>query len=136
MHDVTLALVNANILSCWESKVKLGFECFLFLKHSKGKSTTTLQFSTANKPYFVPQAEKKTKNGQTKKIRGSKQKLEVLLLYQQRLMKEKGLPPAGLCYIMLLWNPPPLDLFQSLAMSAERNSSVNNVTFLLNQIVV
>ena len=47
-----------------------------------------------------------------------------------------GLPPAGLCYIMLLWNLPPLDLFQSLAMSAERNSSVINVTFLLNQIVV
>ena len=42
--DVTLALVDANVLACWESKVKLGFECSLLLKHSEGKITTTLQF--------------------------------------------------------------------------------------------
>ena len=98
LPDVTLALVDANVLSCWESKVKLGFECSLLLKHSKGKITTTLQFSTVTKSPSVPQAEKvkKTKNGQTKKTRGSKKKLEALLSYQQRLVKEKGLPPSRL----------------------------------------
>ena len=45
MSDVTLASVDADVLSCWESKVKLGLECSLILKHSKGKITTTLQFS-------------------------------------------------------------------------------------------
>ena len=35
--DVTLALVDANVLACWEDKVKLGLECSLLLKHSEGK---------------------------------------------------------------------------------------------------
>ena len=43
LSDVTLALVDANVLACWEDKVKLGLECSLLLKHSDGKITTTLQ---------------------------------------------------------------------------------------------
>ena len=30
LSDVTLALVDANVLACWESKVKLGLECSLW----------------------------------------------------------------------------------------------------------
>ena len=45
LSDVTLALVDTDVLSCWESKVKLGLECSLLLKHSKGKVTTTASSS-------------------------------------------------------------------------------------------
>ena len=102
LSDVTLASVDADVLSCWESKVKLGLECSLILKHSKGKITTTLQFSkrrdldvkTSTSSSSVSQAEK----GKRKQKRrgGNAKKLERLLSYQEHLVKEKGLPPSRL----------------------------------------
>ena len=100
--DVTLASVDTDVLSCWESKVKLGFECSLLLKHSKGKIITTLKFSkkrdqevkTSTSSSSVSQAEKGKKK--QKKKGGNPKKLEALLSYQERLVKEKGLPPSRL----------------------------------------
>ena len=95
--DVTLALVDANVLACWESKVKLGLECSLLLKHSEGKITTTLQYSSSAFPPPLSQAEKVNKKEQRrKKIKRSAKKFEALLAYQKRLVEEKGLPPSRL----------------------------------------
>ena len=52
LSDVTLALVDANVLACWESKVKLGLECSLLLKHSEGKSLRLC--STVLQPFLLP----------------------------------------------------------------------------------
>ena len=43
--DHNLVSVDPSILSCWEEKVKEGFDCTLLLKHSKGKVTTILKGS-------------------------------------------------------------------------------------------
>ena len=43
--DHNLVSVDPSILSCWEEKVKEGFDCTLLLKHSKGKVTTILKCS-------------------------------------------------------------------------------------------
>ena len=95
--DVTLALVDANVLACWESKVKLGLECSLLLKHSQGKITTTLQYSSSSLPPPHSQAEKvKKKEQRRKKTKRSAKKFEALLAYQKRLVEEKGLPPSKL----------------------------------------
>ena len=95
--DVTLALVDANVLACWESKVKLGLECSLLLKHSEGKITTTLQYSSSALPPPLSQAEKVNKKEQRrKKTKRSAKKFEALLAYQKRLVEEKGLPPSRL----------------------------------------
>ena len=45
--DVTLACADPALLLCWEEKVKLGIECSLLLKHSKGKIITTLKTFSA-----------------------------------------------------------------------------------------
>ena len=76
-------------------------ECSLLLKHSKGKIITILKSTESrifkqNDPSPTPSistpAEKKKK-----KKRGNKQKrLEALLAYHQRLVREKGLPPSKL----------------------------------------
>ena len=138
LSDVTLALVDTDVLSCWESKVKLGLECSLLLKHSKGKVTTTLQFSAPTASSSDSQAVKKKKTKISAKQKRSKmnaKKLEALLAYQKRLVEERGLPPSRL---MLLWKPPLLllHLFQSLDRSVKQISSVNNVTSRQNPSVV
>ena len=140
LSDVTLALVDTDVLSCWESKVKLGLECSLLLKHSKGKVTTTLQFSAPTASSSDSQAvsvkKKKTKiSAKQKRTKMNAKKLEALLAYQKRLVEERGLPPSRL---MLLWKPPLLllHLFQSLDRSVKRISSVNNVTSRQNPSVV
>ena len=99
--DVTLALVDTSILSCWKEKVKQGHECSLLLTHSKGKVFTTLKCSMVIKPpearenhHLAPQAEEKRKQ---KKNKGRKKKrLESLLAFHQRLVDERGLPPSRL----------------------------------------
>ena len=45
--DVPLVSADASLLSCWEEKVKLGVDCSLVLKHSKGKVVTILKCSSA-----------------------------------------------------------------------------------------
>ena len=104
--DVTLVPVDTSILSCWEEKVKQGIECFLLLKHSKGKVITTLKCSVDLQPpkagsvrHLAPssQAEEKGRTKKKKKNKGGKKrKLESLLAYHQRLVEEKGLPPSRL----------------------------------------
>ena len=96
LSDVTLALVDANVLACWEDKVKLGLECSLLLKHSEGKITTTLQYSSSILPPPLSQAEKGKKKKQRKTTKKSAKKLEALLAFQKRLVEEKGLPPSRL----------------------------------------
>ena len=83
--------------------VMQGTECLLMLKHSKGKTTTTLKTTHTRvlKPWDLPlpassdpsnHAEKKKK-----RRKGNKQKkLEALLAYHQHLVIEKGLPPSRL----------------------------------------
>ena len=101
-----LVSVDPSILSCWEEKVKQGLDCTLMLKHSKGKVTTILKCNgvvrspDARKPSPQPVAsspqtaeEKKRKK---KKKKGGRKKLESLISYQERLVKEKGLPPSRL----------------------------------------
>ena len=46
--DVTLALVDPALVSCWDRLVKQGKECFLLLKHSKGKVVATLHNGASN----------------------------------------------------------------------------------------
>ena len=46
--DVTLASADPHLVLCWEEKVRLGAECFLLLKHSKGKIITILKSSSFN----------------------------------------------------------------------------------------
>ena len=100
LSDVTLALVDTDVLSCWESKVKLGLECSLLLKHSKGKVTTTLQFSAPTASSSDSQAVKKKKktkkSAKQKRTKMNAKKLEALLAYQKRLVEERGLPPSRL----------------------------------------
>ena len=99
--DVTLALVDTSILSCWKEKVKQGHECSLLLTHSKGKVFTTLKCSMVIKSpearencHLAPQAEE---NKKPKKNKGRKKKrLESLLAFHQRLVDERGLPPSRL----------------------------------------
>ena len=89
--DVTLALVDTSILSCWKEKVKQGHECSLLLTHSKGKVFTTFKCSMVIKSpearencHLAPQAEEKRK---PKKNKGRKKKrLESLLAFHQRLL--------------------------------------------------
>ena len=96
LSDVTLALVDANVLACWEDKVKLGLECSLLLKHSDGKITTTLQYTSSTLPPPLSQAEKVNKKKHAKKTKRSTKNLESLLAFQKRLVEEKGLPPSKL----------------------------------------
>ena len=104
--DVPLVSADASLLSCWEEKVKLGVDCSLVLKHSKGKVVTILKCSSAiaKRPptsssspaassTTSPQAEEKKKK---KNKGGRKKKLEAMLSYQKRLVVEKGLPPSRL----------------------------------------
>ena len=104
--NVTLVSVDPLILSCWEEKVKQGIDCSLTLKHSKGKVTTTLE---CNMMLVTPEAKKSIpqpaapnpgeigkKKKRKKRSKGGQKKLESLLSYQERLVKEKGLPPSRL----------------------------------------
>ena len=104
--DVPLVSADASLLSCWEEKVKLGVDCSLVLKHSKGKVVTILKCSSAiaKRPptsssspaassTTSPQAEEKKKK---ENKGGRKKKLEAMLSYQKRLVVEKGLPPSRL----------------------------------------
>ena len=94
---VTLAHVNPSLLSCWEAMVKQGEECSLFLKHSDGRTTATLQCSTSStsSTSTPPAGELKTKK--KKKSKGNKKRrFEALLAFHQRLVDEKGLPPSRL----------------------------------------
>ena len=97
--DVTLACADPALLLCWEEKVKLGIECSLLLKHSKGKIITTLKTCNAiiAEPNIIVSTlssnqadKKKRKKGKTDK------RLEDLLSYHKRLVKEKGVPPSKL----------------------------------------
>ena len=100
-HDVTLAFADISLLQCWEEKVRQGAECSLILKHSKGRTITILKSSSQRilkpkDPSALPplppissQAEKKRKKRGTRKKR-----LEALISFQERLVKEKGLPPS------------------------------------------
>ena len=93
---VTLAHVNHSLLSCWEAMVKQGEECSLFLKHSDGRITATLQCTTssASSTSTPPAGELKKKK---KKSKGNKKRrFEALLAFHQRLVDEKGLPPSRL----------------------------------------
>ena len=110
--DVTLALVDQDLLQCWKLKVKQGKECSLLLDFTNGKLSTTLKLSDPR----IPEAKSnslesfKVKTPKTptssdahaekkkKKPRdiGTKNKLEKLLAYHQRLVDEKGLPPSRL----------------------------------------
>ena len=93
---VTLAHVNPSLLSCWEAMVKQGEECSLFLKHSDGRITATLQCTTssASSTSTPPAGELKKKK---KKSKGNKKRrFEALLAFHQRLVDEKGLPPSRL----------------------------------------
>ena len=95
MSGVTLAHVNPSLLSCWEPMVKQGEECSLFLKHSDGRITATLQCTTssASSTSTPPAGESKKK----KKSKGNKKRrFEALLAFHQRLVDEKGLPPSRL----------------------------------------
>ena len=47
--DVTLASVDATLLSCWEEKVKQGADCSLHLEHRKGVIITILKCSSKRK---------------------------------------------------------------------------------------
>ena len=110
--DVTLALVDTSILSCWKEKVKQGHECSLLLTHSKGKVCTTLKCSMVIKSpearensQLAPQAEEKRKQ---KKNKGRKKKrLKSLLAFHQRLVV---LPPS------------PLDLEQAAQAQSSNHS--------------
>ena len=104
----TLVLVDPSILSCWEEKVKQGLDCSLMLKHSKGMVNTILKCNVvvgspdARKPSpqsaaSSPQTqERKKKKKKKRKNNGGRKKLESLISYQERLTKEKGLPPSRL----------------------------------------
>ena len=106
--NVTLVSVDPLLLSCWEEKVKQGIDCSLTLKHSRGKVTTILECNTmlvtpeAKKSISQPVAPnlsekgKKRKKKKKRRSKGGQKKLESLLSYQERLVKEKGLPPSRL----------------------------------------
>ena len=100
-----LVFVDPSILSCWGEKVKEGFDCILMLKHSKGKVTTVLKCSklvaspdarkSAPQPAVSP-TQVEVAKGMKKRRKMNKKKLESLLSYQERLVREKGLPPSRL----------------------------------------
>ena len=103
--DHNLVSVDPSILSCWEEKVKEGFDCTLLLKHSKGKVTTILKCSklvaSSDARNSVPQpavspTQAEVAKRKKKRRKMSKKKLESLLSYQERLAREKGLPPSRL----------------------------------------
>ena len=99
--DVTLANADLALLQCWNDKVSKGVECSLTLKHSKGRVTTILISSSprimkpmnptdeSTLPSISIQADKKRQKKGNKKKR-----LEALISFQERLVKEKGLPPS------------------------------------------
>ena len=100
-----LVSVDPSILSCWGEKVKEGFDCILLLKHSKGKVTTVLKCSklvaSPDPRKSVPQpavspTQVEVAKGMKKRRKMNKKKLESLLSYQERLVREKGLPPSRL----------------------------------------
>ena len=95
---VTLAHVNPSLLSCWEAMVKQGEECSLFLKHSDGRITATLQCTTSSaSSTSTPPAGELKKKKRKKKSKGNKERrFEALLAFHQRLVDEKGLPPSRL----------------------------------------
>ena len=95
---VTLAHVNPSLLSCWEAMVKQGEECSLFLKHSDGRITATLQCTTssASSTSTPPAGELKKKKTKKKSKGNKKRRFEALLAFHQRLVDEKGLPPSRL----------------------------------------
>ena len=103
--DHNLVSVDPSILSYWEEKVKEGFDCTLLLKHSKGKVTTILKCSklvaSSDARNSVPQpavspTQVEVVKRKKKRRKMSKKKLESLLSYQERLAREKGLPPSRL----------------------------------------
>ena len=100
-----LVSVDPSILSCWGEKVKEGFDCILLLKHSKGRVTTVLKCSkwvaSPDARKSVPQpavspTQVEVAKGMKKRRKMNKKKLESLLSYQERLVREKGLPPSRL----------------------------------------
>ena len=94
---VTLAHVNPSLLSCWEVMVKQGEECSLFLKHSDGRITATLQSTTPSTSSTSTPPAGELKKKKKKKSKGNKKKrFEDLLAFHQRLVDEKGLPPSRL----------------------------------------
>ena len=74
--------------------MKQGEECSLFLKHSDGRITATLQCTTssASSTSTPPAGELKKKKSKGNK----KRRFEALLAFHQRLVDEKGLPPSRL----------------------------------------
>ena len=94
--DVTLALVDPTLLSCWEEMVKRGEECTLMLKHSKGQVTATLQSTKQTSILPVPSLSSSASAKKKKKKGNKKKRMEALLAYHQRLVEEKGLPPSRL----------------------------------------
>ena len=94
---VTLAHVNPSLLSCWEAMVKQGEECSLFLKHSDGRITATLQCTTPSTSSTLTPPAGELKKKKKKKSKGNKKRrFEALLAFHQRLVDEKGLPPSRL----------------------------------------
>ena len=96
LPDVTLALVDPTLLSCWEEMVKRGEECTLMLKHSKGQVTATLQSTKQTSILPVPSLSSSASAKKKKKKGNKKKRVEALLAYHQRLVEEKGLPPSRL----------------------------------------
>ena len=121
--NVTLVSLDPSILSCWEEKVKQGFDCSLTLKHSDGKVTTVLECSTLlvspdtrksipqraapNPAEIGKKRKRKRKRKRRKKSKGGQKKLESLLAYQERLVKERGLPPSRLMLKQAAAAQPP-----------------------------
>ena len=79
--DVTFASADPALLACWEEKVKQGASCSLLLEHKKGVITTTLKCGSTRKAFNAE---------------GNRKKLKALPSYQERLVREKGLPPSNL----------------------------------------
>ena len=100
--DVTLAYADPSLLQCWKEKVMQGVECSLMLKHGKGRTTTTLKCTLRTPEAKVPSSDQplppKLFHAEKKlRKKGRKKKnLEALLSFQERLVREKGLPPSRL----------------------------------------
>ena len=99
----TLVSVDPLILSCWEDKAKQGIVCSLTLTHSKGKVTTIFKLVTPDARQSLPvaslpqaEAEKKQQRRRKKRKSAGKKRLESLLSFQERLVRERGLPPSRL----------------------------------------
>ena len=91
--DHNLVSVDPSILSCWEEKVKEGFDCTL-LQCSKLVASSDARNSVPQPAGSPTQAEVAKRKRKRRKI--SKKKLESLLSYQERLARGKGLPPSRL----------------------------------------